>query len=97
MKGTSKGSRAIPYGIASGVLVVLVVGGLLIGRAESKVNKVPLAASAKPVTVTEAKAATYRATRMYVGTLEPWVAANIGPVTAALPIAERARIAKAQR
>jgi membrane fusion protein (multidrug efflux system) len=72
-------SRAIPYGIAGAVLVVLAVGGLLISRAESKVNKVALAESAKPVTVTEAKAATYRPTRMYVGTLEPWVAANVGP------------------
>jgi membrane fusion protein (multidrug efflux system) len=72
-------TRAIPYGIGGGVLVVLAVGGLLIGRAESKVNTVPLSASAKPVTVTDAKAATYRATRMYVGTLEPWVAANVGP------------------
>jgi RND family efflux transporter MFP subunit len=72
-------SRAIPLGIGGGVLVVLTVGGLLIARAESKVNKVALTASAKPVTVTEAKAATYRATRMYVGTLEPWVAANVGP------------------
>ena len=59
--------------------MVLAVGGLLIGRAESKVNKVALTASAKPVTVTTAKAATYRATRMYVGTLEPWVAASVGP------------------
>jgi membrane fusion protein (multidrug efflux system) len=79
VKATAKGSRAIPVGIACGVLLVLAVGGLLIGRAESKVNNVPLSASAKPVTVTEAKAATYRATRMYVGTLEPWVAANVGP------------------
>jgi membrane fusion protein (multidrug efflux system) len=72
-------SRAIPYGIGGGVVVVLAVGGLLISRAESKVNRVALAASAKPVTIMEAKAATYRATRMYVGTLEPWVAANVGP------------------
>ena len=72
-------SRAIPYGIAGAVLVVLAVGGLLISRAESRVNKVALAESAKPVTITEAKAATYRPTRMYVGTLEPWVAANVGP------------------
>jgi membrane fusion protein (multidrug efflux system) len=72
-------ARAIPVGIGGGVLLVLAVGGSLIWRAESKVNNVALAESAKPVTTTEAKAATYRATRMYVGTLEPWVAANIGP------------------
>jgi membrane fusion protein (multidrug efflux system) len=76
---TAGSSRAIPYGIAIGVLAVLGVGGLLIARAESGVNKVALAASAKPVTLVEAKAATYRSSRMYVGTLEPWVAANVGP------------------
>jgi membrane fusion protein (multidrug efflux system) len=72
-------SPAIPFGIGGGVLVVLAVGGLLISRAESKINKVALAERAKPVTVTLSKAATFRPTRMYVGTLEPWVSANVGP------------------
>ena len=72
-------SRAIPYGIGAGALAVLVLGGLMVWHAEAKVNNVALAAAAKPVTVVEAKAATFRASRAYVGTLQPWVEANVGP------------------
>jgi membrane fusion protein, multidrug efflux system len=71
--------RTIPYVIAAGVATVLALGGLMVWRAEEKVNKVALASSAKPVTVIEAKAAKFRASRVYVGTLEPWVEAKVGP------------------
>jgi RND family efflux transporter MFP subunit len=72
-------SRRIPYVIMGGVAAVLGLGGLMIWSAESKVNKVSLASSAKPVTVVEAKGASFRASRTYVGTLQPWVEAKIGP------------------
>jgi RND family efflux transporter MFP subunit len=71
--------RAVPLVIAGGVLLLLLLGGAMVWRAESKVNKVALASSAKPVTVIEAKAAMFRPSRVYVGTLEPWVEARVGP------------------
>jgi membrane fusion protein (multidrug efflux system) len=72
-------SPAIGFGIMAGVVFVLAVGALLVWRAEAKVSKVALADSAKPATTIEAKATTFRASRLYVGTLRPWVEAKIGP------------------
>ncbi len=69
----------IPIGIAVGVVVVAIVGGALVMRAESRTNKVALSAGAKPVTILPAAAATYRPSRVYVGTLRPWVEASVGP------------------
>jgi RND family efflux transporter MFP subunit len=43
------------------------------------VNDVALASTPKPVTAVEAQASTYRASRTFVGRLDPWVAASIGP------------------
>ncbi len=65
--------------MAGAVASVLLVGGLLIWHAESKNNKVALSESAKPVTVIAAVAHAYQPSRSYVGTLEPWLAASIGP------------------
>jgi RND family efflux transporter MFP subunit len=69
----------IPLGIAGGVTLLLLLGGLMLWRAASRTNKVALAASPKPVSVVRARAASYRPTRTYVGTLQPWVEANVGP------------------
>lgn len=69
----------VPLVIGGGVAAVLVLGGLMMWRTESRTNKVALASRPKPVTVVRAKAALYRASRMYVGTLQPWVQANVGP------------------
>jgi RND family efflux transporter MFP subunit len=69
----------VPVVIAAGVIALLITGGLMVARAGSRVNKVALAQSAKGVTVVEAKAARYRASRHYVGTVEPWIEARIGP------------------
>lgn len=69
----------VPATLAGIVLFVLLCGRLLLVRAESGVNEVPLSARPKTVAVTKAKAATYRPTRRYVGTLEPWLQAKIGP------------------
>lgn len=72
-------SRGIPLGIAIGTSAALALGALLVAHARGTVNRVALASSPKPVTVVEAKAGTYRATRRYVGTVEPWVSAKLGP------------------
>jgi membrane fusion protein, multidrug efflux system len=69
----------IPIGIGLAVLFLLALGALMVMRAESKNNKVALTDEPKPVTVVEARGTTYRASRTYVGTLEPWIAASVGP------------------
>ena len=71
--------RIVPLTIAGLVLVTLACGGWLMRRAESAVNKVALASEAKGVTVVETRAVKYRDSRRYVGTLEPWQEAKIGP------------------
>jgi len=65
--------------IAISTFVLVSLGAVLYVRARARVNDVPLTATPKAVTVIEAHAGTYRAERRYVATLEPWVAADIGP------------------
>jgi membrane fusion protein, multidrug efflux system len=69
----------VPIVIGGAVTAVLLVGGLMMWRADAKTNKVALAASAKPVTVIAARSTTFRPSRTYIGTLEPWVQASVGP------------------
>ena len=69
----------LPLAIAGGVAAVLILGGLMVWRADARTNKVALASRPKPITVVRSKAAMYRSTRTYVGTLQPWVQANVGP------------------
>jgi membrane fusion protein (multidrug efflux system) len=73
------GRPVVPFVIGAIVVLVVVLGAAMVWRAESKTNKVALASSAKPVTVIKAVASHYQPTRTYVGTLEPWVEAKIGP------------------
>ena len=78
--GEVKSGRAlVPIVIGAALLVLLLLGGLLIVRSESHVNTVALVSSAKPVTVVEANASTFRSSRTYVGTIEPWIEAKVGP------------------
>jgi multidrug efflux pump subunit AcrA (membrane-fusion protein) len=77
--GDAPRSQVIPVLVTAGVLAILATTVALVRRAESHVNKVPLVASARPVTVIAARAATYRESRTYVGTLRPWIEADIGP------------------
>ncbi len=72
-------SRRIPLTIAAGVVALLVLGGALFARAHGRTNDVALVSTPKGVTALRVVAAKYRRTRRYVGTLEPWVAARIGP------------------
>ncbi len=69
----------IPTVIACGVVLLVGLGALLVWRAESRVNKVALADTPKSVTVIPALEAKYRPTRRFVGTLEPWLSARVGP------------------
>jgi membrane fusion protein (multidrug efflux system) len=70
---------AIPLIVAVGVVTVLGTGVLLIRHAESKTSKVALSSEAQPVSVVAAKAVPYRPSRTYVGRLDPWVQASVGP------------------
>lgn len=58
---------------------VFVVGALLFHRATSGVNHTTLAANPKAVTMVKATASPYQDRRRYVGTVEPWLAAKVGP------------------
>jgi RND family efflux transporter MFP subunit len=69
----------VPAGIVAGAFSVVAVGWILVERAEAAVSNVALAAAPKPVTAIVARAATFRETHKYVGTLRPWVEANVGP------------------
>jgi membrane fusion protein, multidrug efflux system len=77
--GRSPRPARLPLIIVGGVTAVVVLGVLLVARASSHVNKVALASTPRGVTVVEARAASYRPLRRYVGTIEPWVEAKIGP------------------
>lgn len=69
----------IPVAIVGVVLMVLAGGGLLLRRSEASMNHVALADEPKSVTVTETKAGKFRDSRRYIGTLEPWQQAKVGP------------------
>ncbi len=75
----TKRSLLIPAVVAGGVVLVLGVGLALVLRAESRVNHVAMASAPRPVTVIAASDTTFRDTHKYVGTLRPWIEANVGP------------------
>jgi RND family efflux transporter MFP subunit len=70
---------AVPIVLAGGTLAVaaLVVG--LVVHAASRTNKIALSDAAKAVSVVAARGASFRESRIYIGTLAPWVQANVGP------------------
>ena len=76
---TSGSSGHVRLAIVCGTAVVVAFGAVLVARAGSQVNKVALEGQPKGVTVIEAHAAPYRPSRRYVGTIQPWIEARIGP------------------
>ncbi len=72
-------SLAVPLGLVAGAVLVLALGAYLLQRAMAGTNQVALVSQPKGVTVVEARPAHYRPLRRYVGTIEPWVEARIGP------------------
>ena len=58
---------------------LLLLGGGLVWRVASGGAKVALAPAAKPVTLVQARASSFQPTRTYVGTLQPWLSAAVGP------------------
>ena len=76
---TARGRLGIPLALGAVVTAVLALGGAMFSRAAASTNKVALATDPKGVTVVEARATSFRATRRYVATTEPWLRANVGP------------------
>ncbi len=76
--GIRRGPR-VPIVIGAGTLAIVLLGALLFVRASQGTNKNALAERPKSVTVVEARPAEYRPSRRYVGTIEPWVSARLGP------------------
>jgi len=64
-----------------GLTVVLVLGVMaaLSAHAASQQNQEPLSARPRGVTVVTARTTTYRDERRYVGVVEPWIEAKVGP------------------
>jgi RND family efflux transporter MFP subunit len=78
-RAKSRSNRKLQVGIAIGTAGVVISGVLLVARARGQVNHVALESEPKGVTVVEARPAQYRPFRRYIGTVEPWVSARIGP------------------
>jgi RND family efflux transporter MFP subunit len=77
---TSRGARfRVSLAIAALAMLALVVAYAMMMRAEARTNSGSLADVPKPVAYATAEASSYRRTRHYVGTLRPWVEANVGP------------------
>jgi RND family efflux transporter MFP subunit len=69
----------VSAGIVVIVLVVLATMAALSLRASAEQNQEPLSAKPRGVTVVSAHATTFREDRRYVGVVEPWVEAKVGP------------------
>ena len=70
-------SAIVAISAGAGILILGVV--LLSVRASHGANRVSLEAAPRPVTVVPARSDPYRETRTYVGAVEPWVEASVGP------------------
>jgi RND family efflux transporter MFP subunit len=73
------GRLRIPAIIGGGSIALLLLGTSMVLRAESKVNQVALVSEPKLVSVIEATSVSFRSTRTYVGTIQPWTQASVGP------------------
>ncbi len=71
--------KRVPIVIVGATLALALLGGLMVWFAGHKVNRTPMAGLPRPVSVVNAKASSFRDSRTYVGTIQPWVEANIGP------------------
>jgi membrane fusion protein, multidrug efflux system len=65
--------------LASGTVALAVLGVILVLRADRRVNKVALGGAPRPVTVELSVPTEYREARTYVGSVEAWIEASVGP------------------
>ena len=71
--------RRIAAIISGGTVAIVAIGAFLGWRSARAVNHSTLATEPQAVTFVEATASTFRETRTYVGSIEPWVEASVGP------------------
>ena len=69
----------VPFAIAAVVALILLAGVALAVRARRGVSQIALADEPRGVSTVRAKTAPYRPTRRFVGTVEPWLSARVGP------------------
>ncbi len=79
VKLKSRKTGRVPVVIGVGAVVLMLLGGALVWRAEARTNKVALSTSPKPVTAAPAESKSFRPLHVYVGELRPWVAAKVWP------------------
>jgi RND family efflux transporter MFP subunit len=86
--GGEKPARAARHASGRGSATLWILGASLLTlggasamlrRSEAKTNDVALASSPHRVSYVRADAAVFRRSRFYVGTLRPWIEANVGP------------------
>lgn len=65
--------------LAGTCALILIVGGVLYRHATARTNHHELAEQPKGVTMVKTVAAPFQQRRRYVGTIEPWLQAKIGP------------------
>lgn len=70
---------AVPLAVVGLVATVLGIGVALDLRARARVSHSALADEPRGVSTVRAKTAAYRPTRRFVGTVEAWLAAKVGP------------------
>lgn len=71
--------RRIVVGLTGASILLLLCGALLLHRADKRVNRVALSESPRPVGAVQAALASYADRREYVGAVESWIEASVGP------------------
>lgn len=74
----TRSRNRVPYFVLGGVTIVLALIGLMVRRAEARINKVALASRPQPVAIARTAKGLYRASRDYQGTLASWQEAGVG-------------------
>ncbi|MBK7861360.1 MAG: efflux RND transporter periplasmic adaptor subunit [Archangiaceae bacterium] len=69
----------LPLFMATGAGLIILFGGVLLHRTTAGGEVTALAAAPKGVSVVTASSTTWRPSRRYIGTLEPWLTARVGP------------------
>ncbi len=71
--------KVVPLGILTGTGLTILLGATLAVRAQAGRNHQAVASSPKLVSVVNAEPAFFQDERFYVGTIEPWQRARVGP------------------
>jgi membrane fusion protein, multidrug efflux system len=75
---TPRSRRRLVIAMVGGVVVIAIVGAWLVHRVDVRVNHQPMS-RVRPVGVVVAASMPYRETRRYVGAIDAWQEASVGP------------------